>query len=158
MHCRRLGPTGRIYNVAFLFGLFGFLRQSKLAPANASTFDCTRHTCRGDVLVRPPGLVIILKWSKSCQRREEPSTVALPKIPAHPLCPLQAYREMLAISPTHHPNQPLLMIPGACTHRPSLTTGQRTRTLQDLIYSASQNRLHRSNATAHGAQSVSGVT
>ena len=98
------------------------------------------------MLVRPPGLVIILKWSKSCQRGEEGSTVPLPKIPAHPLCPLQAYREMLAVSPTHHPNQPLLMITGARTHRPSLTTGQLTRTLQDLMttlgYSASQYSLH----------------
>ena len=59
--CDVMGAIGTVLKVALLFGYFGFLRQSNLAPRHRRHFDRKRHTCRGDVLLRPPGLIIILK-------------------------------------------------------------------------------------------------
>jgi hypothetical protein len=44
------------------------LRQSNLAPKTAAAFDIRRNTCRGDVICHPPGLVILLKWTKTLQK------------------------------------------------------------------------------------------
>lgn len=110
--CNSLGALGVVCKVAFLFGYFGFLRQSNLAPKRAAEFQPKRHTCRGDILLHPPGIVIILKWSKTIQRGQAVPLIPLPRIPGSPLCPLQAYNDMLQLCPTVTPNTPLLQLPG----------------------------------------------
>lgn len=114
MVCDSLGTIGAVCKVGFLFGYFGFLRQSNLAPRHAAAFNHKQHTCRGDVLFHPPGLVIIIKWTKTIQRGEQTPLVPLPLIPGSPLCPVQAYKDMLALVPSISPNAPLLVIP--CAH------------------------------------------
>ena len=120
--CSALGPLGRVLKCAFLFGFFGLLRQSNLAPKHESSFDPHRHTCRGDVIFHHPGLVIIQKWSKTQQRGGQPHLIPLPTIVGSPLCPVAAYTAMLEIAPTHHRNQPLLCAPGSCEPGQPLTT------------------------------------
>lgn len=110
--CDSIGALGAVCKVAFLFGYFGFLRQSNIAPKNAAVFNCKQHTCRGDVLFHPPGLVIIVKWTKTIQRGERTPLIPLPAIPGSPLCPVQAYKDMLTLAPTMSPNAPLLQLPG----------------------------------------------
>ena len=103
-----LGSLGPVMKVALLFGFYGMLRMSNIAPPSQEQFDATRHTCRGDLFTRPPGLVLLLKWSKTLQDLGTTPVIPLLQLPGHPMCPLQAYTELIATSPTRHPNQPLL--------------------------------------------------
>lgn len=48
--CDGLDTIGCVLKCALLFGFFGLLRQSNLAPRSPSLFDPTRHTCRGDLV------------------------------------------------------------------------------------------------------------
>ena len=112
MVCKQLGRIGTVVKFAILLGFYGMLRQSNLAPPNPKTFDPHRHTCRGDVFLHPPGLVILIKWSKCNQRRESQQVIPIAQMPGHPLCPKQAYIDMLADTPNQDPNSPLLQIPG----------------------------------------------
>jgi hypothetical protein len=153
--CDLLGPLGVVLKFAFLFGFFSFVRQSNMAPSSRAAFDARRHTCRGDVFVHPPGLVLLLKWSKTLQTHQKMPLIPLPAIPGHPLCPVQAYHEMLDISPSQSPNDPLLQLPttdGA--PRPLTTTQLRNafNTIMDCLgYSPAAYSLHsfrRGGATA----------
>jgi hypothetical protein len=111
--CDSQATIGKVLKCAVLFAFFGFLPQSNLAPSSQLGFDPSRHTCRADVSEQPPGLVIALKWSKTLQRRaDKPHLIPLPRIPGHPLCPLAAYRDMIAAVPTACPRAPLLLLPG----------------------------------------------
>ncbi len=90
--------------MAVIFGFFGFLRQSNLAPKSVKDFDNTRHTTRGDVKFQDPGLVI------SLQCGGEPHEVPLPKLQNKLLCPVRAYKRLLKVAPTVSPQQPLLTL------------------------------------------------
>ena len=131
--CDNLGPLGATLKVSFLFGYYAFLRQSNLAPRTARLFDLTRHTCRGDVLINPPGLILILKWSKTIQHGKAPHLIPLPAIPGNPLCPYQAYMDMLATCPTRSPNDPLLQIQGRHNNRTILTTAHLSQAFQVMV-------------------------
>ena len=102
---------GKMLKVALLFGFCGFLRQSNLAPRQAKQFDPTRHTCRGDVLIQPPGIVVIIKWTKTQQTTDKLTLLPIPAIPGSPLDPVVAYNEMIAAVPTRSDNDPLLLLP-----------------------------------------------
>lgn len=132
--CDHLHRTGLAIKVALLFGYFGFLRQSNLAPKTIASFDPSRHTCRGDVLFQPPGLVILLKWSKTIQRGEKVHLIPLPAIPGSPLCPHAAYVSMLRAFPTMSQHDPLLQIrrPGSRRISP-LTSEALSRAFKSLM-------------------------
>ncbi len=104
----QLGAAGPAVKVALLFGFYGMLRMSNIAPTSIATFDPSRHTCRGDVLIQLPGIVLVIKWSKTLQDMGASQLVPLPHMPGHPMDPLQAYLDLLHSSPTSHPNQALL--------------------------------------------------
>ena len=107
--CDIMGELGLIMKVVILFGYFGMLRQSNLAPQSASQFDITRNTCRGDIISHPPGLVIIAKWSKTIQSFEQLPLIPIPAVPQSPLDPVKAYQDMIKAMPSHSVNDPLLM-------------------------------------------------
>ncbi len=109
--CQCLGKVGIVLRCGFLFGFYGMLRQSNLAPPHPSEFNSQRHTCRGDVIIHPPGLILIIKWGKCNQKREKPLLVPLPEIPGHHLCPKRAYTEMVHAVPNADANSPLLQMP-----------------------------------------------
>ena len=50
-----LGSLGPAIKVCLTFGFLGMLRQSILAPPSVTTFDPTRHLCKGDVILAHPG-------------------------------------------------------------------------------------------------------
>ena len=137
--CNSLGAVGPAVKVALLLGYYGFLRQSNLAPRTPASFDPKRDTCRGDVLFQPPGLIVILKWSKTLQRGEKAHLVPLPARPNHPLCPLAAYQALLHHTPTLSPNHPLLQVPappGAPLSARCVTTGQLAQGLHTALLAA----------------------
>ena len=107
-----LGSLAPAFKFAVIAAYYGFLRQSNLAPHSPNSFNPREHTCRGDVVLHPPGLVIILKWSKTMQRGESAHLVPLPQRPSHPLCPLSAFHDMIQVAATLSPNHPLLQLPG----------------------------------------------
>jgi len=110
--CDRQGPQGLILKTAILFSFYGFLRKSNLAPESVSKFDPLKNTCRGDILFQHPGLVIILKWSKTLQDNKSVYLIPLPKIEGHSMCPVQAFINMTQAFPTVSPNEPLLHLGG----------------------------------------------
>ena len=89
--------------------------MSNLTPRSQSHFDPTKHTCRGDVFKADPGLVILLKWSKTNQYGQNNELVPLAES-IDPLCPVKAYREMEDLVPTQSENQPLLSLPTSSSH------------------------------------------
>ena len=106
---KSLGPLGPPMKVALLFAFFGMLRVSNLAPVSPAALDSSRDMCRGDVVFKPPGLVLSLKWSKTLQTLGSTPLVPLPAMPGHHLDPRQAYLDLLRLSPTLSRDQPLLM-------------------------------------------------
>ena len=77
--------------VALSFGFFGYLRISNLVPQTAASFDPTRNTTFGDVLLRNTGLTLSLKWTKTRQS-SRPCLVPLPTLGSSTLCPFKAWR------------------------------------------------------------------
>ncbi len=129
--CDSLGNTGVVIKVAVLMGYFGFLRQSNIAPRSAATFDHKRHTCRGDIIISPPGLIVVLKWTKTLQRGDQTHLVPLPEIPNSPACPVLAYQHMANIFPTRSSNDPLLTLSGKSPR--IITCGQLRKAFNAII-------------------------
>ena len=151
--CNTLGTLGSIIKCALLFGFYGFLRQSNLAPSTTASFDPRRNTCRGDVFEHPPGLVLLLKWTKTLQTGTSPQTLLLPAVPGDILCPLNAYKTMITAVPTPDNNAPLLIMPD--TVNEPMTSVQLSKYLGVLLdslgYTSSAYSLHslrRGGATA----------
>lgn len=111
--CDSMDSTlGKILKVAVLFGYFGMLRQSNLAPRTPSKFDPTRHTCRGDILHKAPGLIMIVKWAKCAQSMDNVNLLPIPQVHACPtMDPCRAYAAMTQAVPAKSNNAPLLMLP-----------------------------------------------
>ncbi len=101
--------------------------QHNLAPIASNSFDPKRHTCRGDVLRRPPGLVVILKWSKTNQTRDKVNLIPLPEIPNSPLCLVSAYFSMINAIPSRSSNDPFPLYPDT---RKALTTNTLSKFLR----------------------------
>ena len=97
--------------LAVIWMFAGFLRQSNISPASTASFDPSRHTTRGDVKLTPNGIILSLKWSKTIQNSKAPATILLQPIAGSPVCPVQAYKELLIVAPTYYPHQPLLQYP-----------------------------------------------
>ena len=79
--------------VALVFGFFGFLRLSNLAPPTAGEFDPSRHTSWDDVLASKDGVIIKLKWTKTLQSVKGSTPVPLPALSGSPVCPRAAWEE-----------------------------------------------------------------
>ena len=107
--CEQFGSTGLVIKCAFLFAFFGFLRCSNLVPNSARSFDKTRHLCRGDVFVHPPGLIIVLKWTKTKQEPGNIELLPISEIPGSPLCPVAAFTAMCARHPARQ-NGPMFIV------------------------------------------------
>ena len=130
--CDCIGQFGVVLKVALTFGYFGMLRQSNLAPRRASQFDKSRHTCRGDIILAPPGVIVVVKWSKAQQTVDNIPLVPLPRVPRAQTDPVAAYHQLTALHPTGHPDQPLLTLPGKRGYV-VVTTAQLAWALRQLI-------------------------
>ena len=100
-------PAFPVFKCAVLFSFFGFFRISNLTPRVQYMFNPAKDTCRGDVFKLDPGLVVLLKWSKTNQFGQNSQLVPLPTAKDPKLCPLLAYHQMCSLVPTTHRNQPL---------------------------------------------------
>ena len=132
--CSSLGPLGPSMKVALTFGYFGMFRLSNLAPKSKPDFDFTRHTCRGDVFLAPPGVLVYVRWSKSRQATGNATMVPLPQLAGHVVDPVAAYQQLLQQSATTSSNQPLLTHPST---RGTVTVTKRVISvaLKDMLHS-----------------------
>ena len=105
-----LAPLGYVYKLIFLLAFFAFFRFSDLVPPLPLEFDLSCHLCRGDVLVDHQGATIIMKWSKTRQASSQHTLVRVPCLGSSPLCPIQAFRTLVASIPAPK-NAPLFCIP-----------------------------------------------
>lgn len=130
--CDSLGRLGVVLKCVFLFAFFGFLRCSNLVPDTANDFDIHRHLSRGDVFLHGAQLVIMIKWSKTLQSKERFILLPLPSLPTHPLCPVQAFHDLLRLFPAP-PNAPFFILSPSRPFRP-LTAPRLRRLLAVLLH------------------------
>ena len=60
-----LAPSAHLFpslHVCLTFGFIGMLHQSNLASSTPVQFHSSRHTCTGDIIPAPPGLLIVIHW------------------------------------------------------------------------------------------------
>ena len=127
--CDEYQCVGVVLKFAFIISFFGFLRQSNVAPKSKQEFDTTRHSCRRDIVVAKPGLLVTLKWTKTIQSLGTPTVIPIPEIAGNALDPVTAYQCMLRAVPTSSPTDPLLMLPGGRM----LTSRDLARALRTIL-------------------------
>ena len=88
-------PHSRIFKAIFLLAFLGFFRLSNLVPVTSASFDPVRHLTSSDLIWAPPGVHVLLKWSKTIQSVSQYKTIPLAQIGNSPLCPISALLEML---------------------------------------------------------------
>lgn len=129
--CHSLGSVASVYRCLFLFAFFSFLRRSNLLLDSMCSFDITRHTCRGDVMTHSPGLVMVIRWTKTLQTHDRVLLIPLPKVTKHLMCPVRAFRQMVSAFPAPK-NGPLFQVPGPLGLCP-LTISRASKTFKALI-------------------------
>ena len=109
------------------------LRQSNMVPLSAAQFDPSRHTCRGDIFMAPPGLQILVQWTKTHQSVGRVPVLPIREVPGHPRDPVAAYRLLITTSHTTSADQPLLtyLQLGRCT---KVTVPILSQALATLLY------------------------
>ena len=58
---------GQIFKAIYTLAFFSFVRLSNLVPHTRNAFSPYHQLARGDVIFAPPGLLLIIKWSKTMQ-------------------------------------------------------------------------------------------
>ena len=92
---------GQIFKAVYLVAFFSFLHISNLVPHKIAAFSPLEQLTRGDVFFAPPGLHILVKWSKTMQTRDTIKILKLPSLQASPLCPATAVKNLLLLTPGH---------------------------------------------------------
>lgn len=121
--------TGLVIKSALLLAFFTFLRQSNLCPTASHTFDNKKHLARGDVFFHHPGMIILIKWSKTLQHGKY-ALLPVPRMPMHPHCPVSAFKKMFKAIPANS-NQPLFILPPPASH--TLTVSYLREALKILL-------------------------
>ena len=68
-------------------------------PHKASTFSPLHQLARGNVIFVPPGILFIIKWSKTIQARHAVNVLKIPSLGDNPICPVKATNNSLSITP-----------------------------------------------------------
>lgn len=80
-------------------------RKSNMVPVSLTEFDPNKQLLRQDVVIFKEVLLVFVKWSKTNQFGNRLVKIPLTAIPGSILCPVKAYRNMIALTlaPQHHP-------------------------------------------------------
>ena len=89
----------QVYKVIYLVAFFSFISLSNFFSHRLSYFDPSRHLAVGDVIFDPPGVKLIIKWSKSIQTRVRVECIPLPSLSLSPFCPVTALQTLLKVVP-----------------------------------------------------------
>ena len=94
---------------AMLIGFYTFFHKSNLVPKSVKDFDPAKNLSPGDIIIRPWGLVICVRWSKTIQFRERQLLIPVMRLTqGHPLCPVKAYERHISLFPAT-PNSPAFL-------------------------------------------------
>lgn len=136
-------PMCETIRFLFIVMYMSLLRQSNFLSYTTRSFDPTRQMTKGDVKIVDGGLLLNIKWEKNHQSLTGANTILLPYTNDHFLCPVRAYRTMLAASPRPRSCDPLICF----NDRNNLTVGFIRK-----AWRAALRRLHQDPAlyTLHG--------
>ena len=98
-----------LFKSIYLVAFYSFLRISNLVPHSVVSFSPLEKLARGDVFFGPPGLLLLIKWSKSMQNRNKAMLIKLPSIFDRQICPVYHVHKLLQITPGHQ-DSPLFQI------------------------------------------------
>ena len=84
--------------------------MSNIAPHSIAKFDPSRHILRQDVIFADPGINLILKWTKTLQKRYAHHIVQLPHLKNKRLFPVTAIRDLLISRPLPHNAPPFALL------------------------------------------------
>ena len=101
-----------VFKTLYILAYFSFLRLSNILPHTVTSFDNTRHLAKVDIIIAEDQVLIIIKWSKTIQNRQDIRTISLPILGVSKLCPATALRSLLALTPGDS-NDPLFQTPRA---------------------------------------------
>ena len=87
-------------------------------------FDPLKHLSQADLIFAPPGINLIVKWSKTLQNRDKVKVIKVLSLGKSALCPVSAVKRLLAITPGSD-NSPLFQI--KCYHKWVPLTDTRLR-------------------------------
>ena len=108
LKCDRMHMV-HICTAAILLAFFSFLCISNLVPHTMSGFYPLKHLSRGDIIFGPPGINLLIKWSKTLQNKDKVKVLKIPSLCKFPLCPVAAVRKFLSSTPGSN-NSPLFQI------------------------------------------------
>ena len=97
---------GQIFKAVYTLAFFSFLRLSNLVPHSQKLYGPLHQLARGDTIFAPPGLHVLIKWSKTLQSRNVVKFLKIPSLGSNPICPVKAIKNVLSITPGHS-NSPL---------------------------------------------------
>lgn len=127
----------------FVLAFFLFARKSNMVPPSVKSFDNRKHLQRKNLILKPWGLLICFKWSKTLQFGERKLIIPISAIPGSPLCPALAFSKMCSLIPAPL-SSPAFVVPA---------NGQ----LQTLTYSSYTGHLRHLLALAgHAPERYSG--
>ena len=87
-----------VYLVAQFF-LFKNFKSSFVVPHVAASDSPLHQLARHDVFFAPPGLHILIIWSKTLQAKNVVKILKLPVLASSPFCPVAAVKTLLSLSP-----------------------------------------------------------
>ena len=90
---------GQIFKAIYTLAFFSFLRLSNLVPHTRNAFSPYYQLARGDVIFAPPGLLVLIKWSKTIEAKNAVKILKIPDLGANPICPVHAIRNTMSITP-----------------------------------------------------------
>ena len=106
-----------VFWAACLVLFFGLLRKSNLFPDKSADFDASKQLTRDCFFVHDNMLTIIVKWSKTIQKKEKTLSIHLPCLHPHPLCPVSAVMHAFRKSYNCPPTAPAFPLTGAVFNR-----------------------------------------
>ena len=123
---------GQIFKALYLTAFFSFLRISNLVPHSIKAFSPIEQMARGDVFFAPPGIHLLIKWSKTIQTRDTIRILKIPSLGSSPLCPVQAIKNLLLITPGTK-NDPLFQIKNEAAQWVPLTDTKVRRNFTQIL-------------------------
>ena len=88
-----------VFKAIYLVAFYSFLRISNLVPHTTESFSPLEQLCKGDIFFASPGIHILVKWSKTLQKRDKAVVIKIPKIENSILCPVKAVKDLLDVIP-----------------------------------------------------------
>ena len=103
-------PLDSVFWAACLTAFYGFLRKANLFPPNDKSFSPSKHLARSDFTFHPWGVMLHIRWSKTIQCGERILEAPLPRLPAHPLCPVAAIVQAFVLTRGAQVNGPAFVL------------------------------------------------